>query len=41
MPHAAVGLIVPKVIHADAAQVFMLMSDLGDTSYLCLIAKCG
>ncbi|MGR3969568.1 phosphotransferase [Shewanella sp. 1180_01] len=35
--YAAAGLTVPKVIHADAAQGFMLMSDLGDTQLLSVL----
>lgn len=35
--YAAVGLTVPKVIHADTAQGFMLMTDLGDTQLLSVL----
>ncbi|MGE6435339.1 aminoglycoside phosphotransferase family protein [Shewanella baltica] len=35
--YAAAGLTVPKVIHADTAQGFMLMSDLGDTQLLSVL----
>ncbi|MBW3516503.1 phosphotransferase [Shewanella sp. NKUCC05_KAH] len=35
--YSAVGLTVPKVIHADADLGFMLMSDLGDTQLLSVL----